>query len=140
MSRYCDAAAVFADFPKVRRPEDGPVEIPIAPADKLGNEWAVIVDAPGYAACLLAWEVPGVTQPGSPNDMSRRFESIWTLDPRATRKAAEVAARLVAIQDPEFGDELETMLADRPLAMEEPAPALTALTNRVIAYLEGAGR
>jgi DICT domain-containing protein len=140
MSRYCDAAAVFADFPKVRRPEGGPVEVPIAPADKLGNEWAVIVDAPGYAACLLAWEVPGVTEPGSPNDLSRRFESIWTLDPRATRKAAEVAAHLVALQDPEFGEELETMLADRPLAMEEPAPALTALTNRVIAYLEGAGR
>jgi len=32
--------------------------------------------------------------------------------------------------------ELAQMLADRPLAMEEPVPALTALTNRVVSYLE----
>jgi MerR family transcriptional regulator, light-induced transcriptional regulator len=138
MSRYCDAAAVFADFPQVNRPDGGPVEIPICPADKLGNEWAVIVDAPGYAACLLAWEVPGATQPGAADDLSRRFEAIWTVDPRATRQAAQVAARLVALQDAALGAELEALLADRPLAMEEPAPALTALTNRVVAYLEAA--
>jgi len=30
------------------------------------------------------------------------------------------------------------MLADRPLALEEPTPAVTALTNRVVAYLETA--
>lgn len=138
LAQRSDAAVVFADFPEVGRPEGGPVEIPIAPADAMGNEWAVIVDAPGYAACLLAWEQPGVTEPGGEDDMSRRFEGIWTVDPTATRKAAQVAARLTARADPELGAALTQQLADRPLALEEPAPALTALTNRVIAYLEPA--
>ena len=42
--------------------------------------------------------------------------------------------------DSDYGQGLEQLLADRPMALEEPAPALTALTNRVVAYLEDAGR
>ena len=138
ISQFSDAAIAFADFEELRRPAGGPIEVPIAPEDKLGNEWAVIVDAPGYAACLLAWEMPGATQPGDPGDLNRRFEAIWTLDPRATRKASQVAARLAGRADPALGKHLEDLLADRPLARDEPAPTLTALTNRVVAYLEAA--
>ncbi len=54
----------------------------------------------------------------------------------AARRAAEVGARLVARVDPAEAERLEDLLHDRPLALEEPAPALTALTNRVVAYLE----
>lgn len=136
ISRFSECAVVFADFAEVARPEGGPIEIPIGHEDKLGNEWAVIVDAPGYSACLLAWEMPGVTEPGSPDDMNRRFEAIWTVDPGATRRAAQVAARLAGRADPELGKDLEDRLADRPLAIDQPAPALTALTNRMVAYLE----
>ena len=136
IAQCADAATVFADFPQVRHPEGAPAEMPIAPTDALGNEWAVIVDAPGFAASLLAWEQPGVTQPGDPDDLDRRFEAIWTLDPVATRRAAVVAARLAERADAAYGRELLGVLEDRPLALEEPAPALTALTNRVIAYLE----
>ncbi|MCW3012460.1 MAG: MerR family transcriptional regulator [Solirubrobacterales bacterium] len=138
ISQFSTAAVAFADFKELRRPAGGPIEVPIAQEDKLGNEWAVIVDAPGFAACLLAWEMPGVTQPGDPRDMDRRFEAIWTLDPRATRKAAKVAARLAGRADPDLGRELEDLLADRPLAYDEPAPTLTALTNRMIGYMEAA--
>lgn len=133
LAAHADAAAVFADFPGgLRAPAGGPVEIPIGPDDALGNEWAVIIDAPGYAACLLAWE-----QPGASADSERRFEAIWTIDPEATRRAAQVAARLAGRADPEIGERLSELLTDRPLALEEPAPALTALTNRMIAYLDG---
>jgi DICT domain-containing protein len=139
LAMNADAAAVFADFPcGIRHPEGAPVEIPIGDDDALGNEWAVIIDAPGYAACLLAWEQPGTTEPGGPDDGDRRFEAIWTIDPEATRRAALVAARLAGRADPAFGERLQELLADRPLALEEPAPALTALTNRMVAYLEGA--
>jgi DICT domain-containing protein len=133
---HADAAAVFADFPAVRHEPGAPSEIPIAEADVLGNEWAVIVDAPGYAACLLAWEQPGPLTAGGPHDADRRFEAIWTLDAAATRRAAQVAAQLAGRADPAYGERLLEMLADRPLALEEPAPALTALTNRMVAYLE----
>lgn len=135
---HADAAFVFADFDAVRHPAGRPVEIPIAPEDALGNEWAVVVDSPGFSACLLAWEIPGAVEPGGEDDMRRRYESIWTLDPVATRKAAHVAARLAARADPAYGERLEAILADRPLALEQPAPALTSVTNRLVAYLEAA--
>lgn len=138
ISRYSDAAVAFADFPRVNRPEGGPIEIPVGEADKLGNEWAVIVDAPGYAACLLAWEMPGVTEPGDGKDMDRRFEAFWTLDPPTVRKASRVAARLAGRADPALGAELEHLLADRPTSLEDPSPTLTSLTNRIVAYLEAA--
>src|SRR4051794_11324196 len=47
MAAHADAAAVFADFPAERHPDDGPDELPIDPAGALANEWAVVVDAPG---------------------------------------------------------------------------------------------
>ncbi|HET6506613.1 MAG TPA: DICT sensory domain-containing protein [Baekduia sp.] len=137
LAAHADAAAVFADFPGgLRHPDGGPVEIPVASDAAMGNEWAVIVDAPGYAACLLAWEQPDdAGRTGSDGD--RRFEAIWTIDPEATRRAAQVAARLAGRADPAFGDRLGELLTDRPLALDEPAPALSALTNRIIAYLDG---
>jgi DICT domain-containing protein len=136
LARFSEAAVVFADFDHVSHPEGGPIEIPIAHEDKLGNEWAVIVDGRGFSACLLAWEVPGIPEPGSPDDLNRRFEAIWTVDPFATRRASQVAARLAGRADPELGEELLRKLEDRPLALEQPAPVLTALTNRMVAYLE----
>jgi DICT domain-containing protein len=139
LAMHADASVVFADFPGgARHPPGAPAEIPIGLDDVLGNEWAVVIDAPGYAACLLAWELPGVTEAGGPDDGARRFEAIWTIDAEATRRAAQVAARLAGRADPALGERLEELLADRPLALEEPAPALTALTNRMVAYLEGA--
>jgi DICT domain-containing protein len=112
--------------------------VPIGADDALGNEWAVVIDAPGYAACLLAWEQPGATEADGPDDGARRFEAIWTIDPEATRRAAQVAARLAGRADPALGERLEELLTDRPLALEEPAPALTALVNRMVAYMEAA--
>jgi MerR family transcriptional regulator, light-induced transcriptional regulator len=38
--------------------------------------------------------------------------------------------------DAVLGAELEASLAERPLALEQPVPALTALANRVVAYLD----
>jgi len=134
MARHSDATTVFADFPRERRDDGDPVENPNDLDDAIGNEWAVIVEAPGYSACLLAWEHP---QQDGVEEARRRFESIWTVHPRAVRRAAEVATRLVAQEDAEYGAELEGLLTDRPLAMETPVPALTALTNRAIAYMEG---
>ena len=133
MAAHADAAVVFADFPAARHPADGPVELPIEPSDALGNEWAVIVDAPGFAASLVAWEQPGAA---AVPEHDRRFEAIWTLDPRATRRACRTAARMAGAIDPATGERLDALLVDRPLALEEPVPALTALANRVVAYLE----
>ena len=134
LAAHADAATVFASFEAVRRPRGGPVELPIDLDDAIGNEWAVIVDAPGYCACLLAWEHPA----DGLADRARRFEAIWTVQPQATRRAAQVAARLAGQIDPAYGSKLDALLAGRPLAVEDPAPALTALANRALAYVEDA--
>jgi DICT domain-containing protein len=136
LAGHADACVVFADFGAVRRPGDGPTELPIGRADALGNEWALIVDAPGFAASLLGWEQPRTGDEEDGRDADRRFESIWTLDPATTRRAALIAARMAGDIDGGLGAELEARLTDRPLALEQPAPALTALANRVVAYLE----
>ena len=50
-----------------------------------------------------------------------------------------MGARLVGRSEPETEQRLSELLASRPLALEQPAPALTALTNRVVGYLEPRG-
>jgi DICT domain-containing protein len=139
LARAADECVVFADFDRVREAPGRPSEIPIAPADALGDEWVVVVDAPGYAACLLAWETPESQRDhrerGLP-DRERRFEALWTLDPLVVRRAAMVGAALAGRATPELGERLERLLQDRPLAFEAPVPALTSLTNRILGYIE----
>ena len=131
LAHVADAVAVFADFPNLRADdEDAPTEIPIGQGEALGHEWAVVVDAPGYAACLVGWETP------SSADGERVFETVWTMDAPVVRRAAQVGAALAARSAPEWSERLLAMLADRPLAVEAPAPGLTALTNRMIGYLD----
>jgi DICT domain-containing protein len=136
LARHADEAYVFADFRAPRRVPHAATEVPIEADDALGNEWAVVVDAPGLAACLVAWEQPAAQEPGSAGDLDRRFEAIWTVDPAATRRAAQVGARLVGRTMPAEEERLTELLAARPLALEQPVPVLTALTNRLVGYLE----
>src|SRR4051794_7258651 len=135
MARTADAVVVFADFDRLAAGAGGPVEVPLEPGDALGREWAVVVDAPGYSACLLAWEQPHSPARRGP-DRQRTFETIWTLDPRVVRRAAHVGASLARRADDALGERVEALLADRPLAMEQPAPSLTSVTNRIVGYLD----
>jgi DICT domain-containing protein len=129
LAHVADAVGVFATFPDLRVGDDVPAELPITPADALGHEWAVVIDAPGYAACLVGWETPG-------RDGERVFEAVWTMDAAVVRRAAQVGAALAARHAPEWSERLLAILADRPLAVEAPTPGLTALTNRMIGYLD----
>ena len=136
MARNADACIVFADFPALRARDGHPTEIPITSDDALGNEWAVVVDAPGYAVCLLAWETPESSRDDHLPDRERIFEALWTLDPRVVRRASLAGAALVGRVDEALGERLEQMLRDRPLPFEAPVPGLTALTNRIVGYLD----
>jgi DICT domain-containing protein len=83
------------------------VEVPIDPHDALANEWAIVIDAPGYSACLLAWEHPSATP--SP-DGERRFEAIWTVDPELVFDAADAAASLAQRAEPNVAGRLRDAL------------------------------
>ena len=90
---------MFAAFDEPRiGSDDEPAEIPIGAADALGHEWAVIVDAPGYAACLVGWETP--------DPRPRVFEAVWTIEPTVVRRAAQVGAALAARSAPEWSERL----------------------------------
>ena len=67
---------------------------------------------------------------------SSRRSGRWT--PTVVRRAAQVGAALAARAAPD-GPSGAELLADRPLAVESPAPGLTALTNRMIGYLDATG-
>jgi DICT domain-containing protein len=137
LAEVADEVVVFADFERVREAPGEASQVPITRDDAIGNEWAVVVDAPGYAACLLAWEHPQSQKEALGSDRDRRFEAIWTMDPEVVRRAALISGALAGRADRALGERLEGRLRDRPLALESPAPALTALCNRMIRYLEG---
>ena len=132
MSRTAAGAAVFADFPVAGSPAGGPIEVPLPPAAPLRREWAVVCDAPGSAAVLAGWERPG--RPDQP-EADRRFEAIWSADPTIVRRAARVGVSLAEAGVPEaagLSDALDETLGDPRAALWRS----TALTNRIVAYLD----
>ncbi len=136
LAKVADACVAFGNFSGVSGGDGEPVLLPVGPDEALGAEWAVIVDAPGYAACLLAWETPESQRDRDREERERCFEAAWTLEPSTVRKAALVGSSLARRSAPEVGAHLEELLQDRPLAVEAPAPGLTALANRIVGYLD----
>ena len=132
LSRTASATVVFADFAKSRTPAHAPVELPIEREDPLGREWSLICDAPGYAAFLSAWERPG--QDAVP-DLERRFETIWSVEPRLVREAARIAAGFVERTRPDLLDPIVERLRDTPPPSGEELRLVGALTNRMVAYV-----
>ncbi len=136
LARVARAAIVFADaWEDAARNDEGPVQVSLGVDAPLRREWAVVCDAPGSAACLAAWELPG--QHRVP-DRLRTFEAIWTVDPAAVRVAARVGAGIAV--DTGVGDAQQLLheLTGPPATGVDPARA-TALFNRVLAYVDRLG-
>lgn len=134
LARTSAAAVVFADFEEKRTPEHAPAELRIDRSDPLGREWSLICDAPGYAAFLAAWERPG--QDSMP-DLERRFETVWSVEPRLVREAARIAAGLVARTAPDLVDPIVERLRHTPPPSADELRLVGALTNRMVAYVGG---
>jgi DICT domain-containing protein len=133
LARTAAASVVFADFAEPRVPGDGaPAELPIEREDPLGREWSLICDAPDYAAFLAAWERPG--QDGVP-DRERRFETIWSVEPRLVREAARIAAGFVERARPELLGPIVDRLRATPPPSGEELRLVGMLTNRMVAYV-----
>lgn len=132
LARTARLAAALADFPAPEMPLWKAIEVPIAPDMPLVREWALVVDAPGFAACLAAWEVPD--QAAVP-DRERVFEAVWTIEPEAVREAGRVLLRTVIANGPELLGDAERLLDDVAPAQVDAIRQLNALTNRMVAYL-----
>jgi MerR family transcriptional regulator, light-induced transcriptional regulator len=127
ISRTAERALVFADFPRLRRPRGGPVEIPIAGSDLLMREWVIVCDAPRSAACLVGWERPSANG-------ERRFETIWTVERPVVREASRVCCDLAAAAAPQLVENLRERLADDPPTSGEEIRAAVDLTTRMVLY------
>jgi DNA-binding transcriptional MerR regulator len=111
----------------------GPVQATLGPDAPMRREWSVVCDALDSTACLAAWELPGQTQVA---DHQRIFEAVWTVDPVAVRDAAGVAADIAARAGITLPQDVHDELAG-PLAVRTTSPvAVTALFNRVVAYVD----
>ncbi len=133
LARSAELAVAMADFDRLREPDGGPAEVPLDPAQPLSREWTVVVDSPTAHACMAAWERAA---PGEPADHHRRFEVLWSFEPRVVRSSSRIAAELLAGPAPAIAARVAQGLT------VEPAPVgptelrfATALANRVVAYL-----
>jgi MerR family transcriptional regulator, light-induced transcriptional regulator len=136
LSRGARMAVALAPFDASSAPDGGPLEARFAPDDPLVREWVVVCDGPAYTACLAARE-----RPEAPVEADeRRFETLWTVDPRAVREAARIAAAVAARSIPERIEEISDWLSEAPQAPRvEDLERVTALAGRMIAYVGGVG-
>lgn len=131
MARTARSAHVFAAFDPLT---DGAlVRVPLAEDAPMRQEWMVLCDAPGLAAGLSAWEVPG--QKDVP-ERQRIFEAIWTVDPVAVRDAARVCVRVVGAAGLDAEHELEMALVAPVLDTKADLAYVTGIFNRVVAYVD----
>ena len=90
LARTAQSVVVFADFDRARKAAVLH-EVPVPDDAPLQREWMLVCDADDYPACLAGWEIPGQRPAG---DTDRRFEVLWTVDPRVVRDAAQICAQL----------------------------------------------
>ena len=136
LAHTAEVAIVFADFPERREPDDAPVEIPIDRGDPLGREWSLVCDAPQYAACLSAWEPPGQ---GAARDRDRMLETIWSVEPAVVREAARISQGIAAQAAPDLVESISDRLDRTPPPSGEEFRLVSALTNRMVAYVGRGG-
>ena len=141
LARTARTAVVFADIPAPREPRPGRlVEVALPPDAPLQREWVVVCDAPDLPACMAAVERPGQV---AVRDGRRRFEAVWTVDPRAVRTAARVAGALADEYRPGWRSpglaELAQLSEEPPRASADLRRASDLLT-RTMGYLDAAHR
>jgi DNA-binding transcriptional MerR regulator len=132
LARTAESVVVFADFASAAGADGEPRQVPLPAGAPLRREWVLVCETRDYPACLAGWEFPGQ---GDAGDGDRRFEVLWTLDPRPVRDAALTCARLADSLQPGLN------VADRiPAEPVPPASAdlqrATGLLTRMAAYLD----
>ena len=134
LTRTAHATVVFADLATPQPHRSGlPIEVALPRDAPLNREWVVVCDAPDLPACMAAIERPG--QDGEP-DSRRRFEAVWTVDPRAVRYASRVAATLADEYRPGWRSVELAMLDEEPPAASADLRRASDLLSRMMGYVD----
>jgi MerR family transcriptional regulator, light-induced transcriptional regulator len=132
LARTAERAVALADFRRVRRPKQAPLEVPIRTGEPIVREWAIVCESPSFAACMAGWERPR----DSPGE--RLFETAWTVEAPAVRLAAQVCWRLASQAAPELLADLGDRLHDAPVPREHELRSAIQLSTRMVRYATGA--
>ena len=128
LARTAERAVVLADFRRLRRPRQAPLEVPIRPGQPLAREWAIVCESPSFGACLTGWEHPREA-PGE-----RVFEAAWTVEAPAVRLAAQVCWELASRAAPDLAVDLRARLHDAPVTREHELRSAIQLSTRMVRY------
>jgi DICT domain-containing protein len=132
LARTAEAVVVFADFAEASGTAGAPARVPVPAGAPLRREWVLVCQARGYPVCLAGWEFPGQT---AASEADRRFEVLWTLDPRPVREAAVTCARLAEAFSPGLSL-LDRLPADPVPPISADLQRATGLLTRMAAYLD----
>lgn len=132
LSETAEMVVAMADFDERRDPPGGPIELPVERSQVFGREWTLLCEAVNYSACLSAWERPGQ---GGVNDMDRRFETVWSVEPEVVREGVHILAELVAERAPDVCEYLRERVRTPPPANADPMKLVAALSSRMVAYV-----
>jgi MerR family transcriptional regulator, light-induced transcriptional regulator len=143
LARTAQSVVVFADFDRARKDtgkdpgkDSGPLhEVPVPGDAPLQREWMLVCDADDHPACLAGWEIPGQR---AARDADRRFEVLWTVEPRAVRDAAQICVQLTNAFAPTTASSL-SMPTGIPPAAGADLRRSVGLLNRMVGYVERAG-
>lgn len=135
LARTASGTFAFADFPANVDDKISQVALPLD--HPLQREWAVVCDATDLPVALTAWELPGQQ---SVRDGDRIFESVWTIDPPAVRDAARVCAAVAAQVGSVAAPAAVSALSRDARHGGADLRSVTALFNRIVAYVDHAGR
>ncbi|WP_193608733.1 DICT sensory domain-containing protein [Nocardioides lijunqiniae] len=136
LARTAEAAVMFANLAEPSELEPGrPIEVALPHEAPLNREWLLVCDAPDLPACLAAVERPGQEDVA---DGLRRFDAVWTVDPRVVRDASRVAAALADEYRPGWRGYDLAVLHEEPPAASADLRRASDLMNRTLGYLDSA--
>jgi len=128
LARTADRAVALADFRRVRRSKEAPLEVPIRAGEPIRREWAIVCESPSFGACLTGWERPHEAAG------ERVFEAAWTVEAPAVRLAARVCWRLASQAAPGLLADLAPRLDDAPVTREHEIRSAVQLSMRMVRY------
>ena len=134
LSRTARSAVVFARFDETAAAER-PVRLRLPDDSALRREWILICDAPDYPGCVVGWERPGRLAQA---DASRRFETLWSVDPQVVRDAARLFAAAAEQLRPGVCAEVMPLLERTPPPSSPQTLNASAVLDRMLEYVAAA--